>query len=31
MTYNGANPLGDGSMVPENRGLTPFVMKSSTS
>jgi membrane dipeptidase len=24
LTYNGANPLGDGSMVPENRGLTPF-------
>src|SRR3569832_1705227 len=24
LTYNGANPLGDGSMVPVNRGLTPF-------
>jgi len=24
LTYNPANPLGDGSMAPENRGLTPF-------
>jgi membrane dipeptidase len=24
LTYNGPNALGDGSMVPENRGLTPF-------
>jgi membrane dipeptidase len=24
LTYNPANQLGDGSMVPENRGLTPF-------
>jgi membrane dipeptidase len=24
LTYNGANALGDGSMVPENRGLTAF-------
>ena len=24
LTYNGPNQLGDGSMVPENRGLTPF-------
>jgi len=24
LTYNPANPLGDGSMAPRNRGLTPF-------
>lgn len=24
LTYNPSNALGDGSMVPENRGLTPF-------
>lgn len=24
LTYNGPNQLGDGSMVPTNRGLTPF-------
>ena len=24
LTYNPANQLGDGSMAPENRGLTPF-------
>ena len=24
LTYNPANPLGDGSMAPENRGLTPL-------
>jgi membrane dipeptidase len=24
LTYNPANPLGDGSMAPGNRGLTPF-------
>jgi membrane dipeptidase len=24
LTYNPANALGDGSMVPQNRGLTPF-------
>jgi len=24
LTYNGPNALGDGSMVPDNRGLTPF-------
>jgi membrane dipeptidase len=24
LTYNGANQLGDGSMAPANRGLTPF-------
>jgi len=24
LTYNGANQLGDGSMAPSNRGLTPF-------
>ena len=24
LTYNPANPIGDGSMAPENRGLTPF-------
>ena len=24
LTYNGRNQLGDGSMVPEGRGLTPF-------
>jgi membrane dipeptidase len=24
LTYNPANQLGDGSLVPENRGLTPF-------
>ncbi|HJU38847.1 MAG TPA: membrane dipeptidase, partial [Tahibacter sp.] len=24
LTYNPANPLGDGAMAPENRGLTPF-------
>ena len=24
LTYNGANALGDGSMAPQNRGLTPF-------
>ena len=24
LTYNPRNPLGDGSMAPENRGLTPF-------
>lgn len=24
LTYNDGNPLGDGSMVPEGRGLTPF-------
>jgi len=24
LTYNPANALGDGSMAPENRGLTPF-------
>jgi len=24
LTYNGPNALGDGSMAPENRGLTPF-------
>lgn len=24
LTYNGSNQLGDGAMVPDNRGLTPF-------
>lgn len=24
LTYNTANPVGEGSMAPENRGLTPF-------
>ena len=24
LTYNPANPLGDGAMAPDNRGLTPF-------
>src|ERR1044072_8644957 len=24
LTYNPANTLGDGSMAPQNRGLTPF-------
>jgi len=27
LTYNPANPLGDGSMAPENRGLTPLGRK----
>jgi membrane dipeptidase len=27
LTYNPANTLGDGSMAPENRGLTPFGRK----
>lgn len=27
VTYNPANPLGDGSMAPENRGLTPLGRK----